>query len=305
MSTRREDAVQTGVAGASHGNLAPEAQTGFAMCLASFPHPKWSRGCRGQRPLQWRSRGLGTWLGAAPSASTATTLSMRRNAQSIDGSSVSMSLKGSGPAARLPSGNPCARPCRPGRGSVVQVPPSLLHAARSGASEPSPALLDVCQLPSPSLLSMPLPTQDPFPRQALPCFIGTTDPSAILPARPAPRGVPVAICTAPAGLPVFHATRYSMHASTTTPVSPNGACAARFPFVIGLPLDRGGSTLTLTVSRPARRSLAFRPAWSLNRPAAILFVSVLQPASLPLQTALTASEWSSSFQVGFTPTRLT
>ena len=34
----------------------------------------------------------------------------------------------------------------------------------------------------------------------------------------------------------------------------------------GLPLFPGGSTSAITVSRPARRSLAFRPAWSLSRP---------------------------------------
>ena len=34
----------------------------------------------------------------------------------------------------------------------------------------------------------------------------------------------------------------------------------------GLPLITGGSASALTVSRPARRSLAFRPAWSLSRP---------------------------------------
>ena len=34
----------------------------------------------------------------------------------------------------------------------------------------------------------------------------------------------------------------------------------------GLPLFPGGSTSASTVSRPARRSLAFRPAWSLSRP---------------------------------------
>ena len=34
----------------------------------------------------------------------------------------------------------------------------------------------------------------------------------------------------------------------------------------GLPLITGGSASALTVSGPARRSLAFRPAWSLSRP---------------------------------------
>ena len=38
------------------------------------------------------------------------------------------------------------------------------------------------------------------------------------------------------------------------------------PSAIGLPLNTGGSASVLSVSRPARRSLAFRPACSLSRP---------------------------------------
>ena len=38
------------------------------------------------------------------------------------------------------------------------------------------------------------------------------------------------------------------------------------PSANGLPLKPGGSASVLSVSRPARRSLAFRPAWSLSRP---------------------------------------
>ena len=38
------------------------------------------------------------------------------------------------------------------------------------------------------------------------------------------------------------------------------------PSAIGLPLKPGGSASVLSVSRPARRSLAFRPACSLSRP---------------------------------------
>ena len=38
------------------------------------------------------------------------------------------------------------------------------------------------------------------------------------------------------------------------------------PSANGLPLKTGGSASVLSVSRPARRSLAFRPAWSLSRP---------------------------------------
>ena len=51
--------------------------------------------------------------------------------------------------------------------------------------------------------------------------------------------------------------------------------------VSGLPLMTGGSASASCVSRPARRSLAFRPAWSLSRPSAALLSKELQPMSLP------------------------
>ena len=57
----------------------------------------------------------------------------------------------------------------------------------------------------------------PFPRRALPRVFSPTGLSATLPARPAPRGVPVAACTAPAGLPVLLRLPSSMHADATTP----------------------------------------------------------------------------------------
>ena len=98
----------------------------------------------------------------------------------------------SGPSPMPPAGNPPAIPCRQGRGSADQVLPSLSHVARSGVSERSPTLLDSRQWSCPCLLSVPVPTQGPFPRRALPRVPGTTGPSATLPARPAPRGVPVA-----------------------------------------------------------------------------------------------------------------
>ena len=56
-----------------------------------------------------------------------------------------------------------------------------------------------------------------------------------------------------------------MRAAATTPAEPAGACVARYPAAGSLPCISGGSASTLPVSRPARRSLAWRPAWSLSR----------------------------------------
>ena len=120
---------------------------------------------------------------------------------------------------------------------------------------------------TPCLLSMLLSTQGPFPPPALPGFSGTTDPSATLTARPAPRGVPVDVC------------RISARASRVAALFPFHACQRHYPdgsgsvpaslsspSANGLPLKSGGSASVLSVSRPARRSLAFRPAWSLSHP---------------------------------------
>ena len=52
-------------------------------------------------------------------------------------------------------------------------------------------------------LSVSLSNQGSFPPPALPGLRGTTSPSATLPARPAPRGVPVGMCAPPTGLPVL------------------------------------------------------------------------------------------------------
>ena len=120
---------------------------------------------------------------------------------------------------------------------------------------------------TPCLLPMLLSTQGPFPPRTLPRFPGTTDPSATLTARPAPRGVPVDVCcisvraSRVAALFLFHACRRQYpDGNGSVPVS------LASPSANGLPLLTGGSTSVLPVSRPARRSLAFRPAWSLNRP---------------------------------------
>ena len=74
-----------------------------------------------------------------------------------------------------------------------------------------PARLSPVVTPFP--LSASLSNQGSFPPPALPGFRGTTSPSATLPARPAPHGVPVGACHATdrasrvAPIPLFHACR--------------------------------------------------------------------------------------------------
>ena len=58
----------------------------------------------------------------------------------------------------------------------------------------------------------------------------------------------------------------SMRAAVITPAEPTGARVARFPAGASLPRYSGGSASAMPVSRPARRSLALRPTWSLSRP---------------------------------------
>ena len=119
---------------------------------------------------------------------------------------------------------------------------------------------------TPFPLSVSLSNQGSFPPPALPGLRGTTSPSATLPARPAPRGVPVGMCAPPTGLPVLLPPPSSMRAAATTPAEPAGAYVAHFPARGSLPRKTGGAASALRVSRPARRSLALRPVWSLGRP---------------------------------------
>lgn len=66
-----------------------------------------------------------------------------------------------------------------------------------------------------------------------------------------------------------------MRAATITPVGSSGGYLARFPADCGLPRYSGGSAPTLAVSRPARCSLALRPARSAD-PLKEPFLEVLQ-----------------------------
>ena len=86
-------------------------------------------------------------------------------------------------------------------------------------------------------------------------------------ARPDPRGLSVGACHAtsqgfpccvhsplPCVLPPLPRRNLSVHASLASPTG------------VSLPRFRGGSASALRVSRPARRLLTLRPAWSLSRP---------------------------------------
>ena len=84
-----------------------------------------------------------------------------------------------------------------------------------------------------------------------------------------------------------------------------GAFVACFPDRRRPPLIQGGSAPALPFSRPARRSLAFRPACSLSRPRRPFDTKALQSTSLPPQTALAATNRSDNCRVGFAPTRKT
>ena len=123
------------------------------------------------------------------------------------------------------------------------------------------------------------------------------------PARPdlALAGCRLACAAPPAGLPVLRPIPSSMHGAANTPAETVGACVARFPTAGSLPRMTGGSASAAFVSRPARRSLALRPAWSLSRPRRPFVIGVLQPMSLPPSSAPTATGWSDSCRAGFAP----
>ena len=157
---------------------------------------------------------------------------------------------------------------------------------------------------TPCLLPMLLSTQGPFPPPALPGFPGTTDPSATLPARPAPRGVPV------------WRVRASVRASRVADLLPLpcvpapiprrkriGARVARFPIRqrpspinrrVGFRIARFEACSTFT--RVPARMVA-------EPPKAALFTRVLQSMSLPPWPALAATNRSDSCWAGFAPAR--
>ena len=168
-----------------------------------------------------------------------------------------------------PAGSPSSIPCRQGREIAVRVLPSLSHVARSGVSEP---LADPVRLSpvimSPCLLSVPFPTQGPFRSAGITPRLRYYGPIRH-PCRP---GLPLAGSRSPRarhrqGFPCCCAFHLPCMPTPLPRQKPDRCARRSLPNPVGgLPLITGGSASALTVSGPARRSLAFRPAWSLSRP---------------------------------------
>ena len=170
--------------------------------------------------------------------------------------------------------------------------PSLVHVMTSGISAhlrgTRPSATPVSLLPfaiAVHLRSLPSAGITRFPRYYGPLRH---------PARPdlTLAGCRLARATPPPGLPVLRPFPSSMRAVATTPAESVGVCVARFPTHASLPSSIGESASALIVSRPARRSLALPPAWSLGRPRRPFVIRVLQPMSLPPSSAPTATGWS-------------
>ena len=89
---------------------------------------------------------------------------------------------------------------------------------------------------------------------------GTQGYIRILKARPAPRGIPVDVCCISLRASRVAAS-FLFHACKRQYPGGNGSVPPSLssPSANGLPLMTGGSASALQVSRPARRSLAFRP----------------------------------------------
>ena len=143
--------------------------------------------------------------------------------------------------------------------------------------------------------------QGPFAPPALPGFLATTGLSATHTARPDPHGLPVPLhARGPLGLPALRAIPLPC---MPTPI-PRRDLQARSlvsPEDSGLPSVNERSAPALAFSRPAQRSLTFRPAWSPSRPrrpsAPEASVASLPPPPLRLLPA-----GATSCRVGFAPT---
>ena len=93
----------------------------------------------------------------------------------------------------------------------------------------------------------------------------------------------------------------SLHAVLTTPVDQTGALVGSFPVPHGLPRISGGSASTTSLSRPARASLALRPArllthhaWALSRG--------FDPISYPIEPLVSYQVLPTTTWVGPSPT---
>ena len=89
-----------------------------------------------------------------------------------------------------------------------------------------------------------------------------------------------------------------LHAVATTPAGPMERIRSYGSIHVGLPQITDGSAPALSVSRPAQRSLALRPACVLSRLSRPFFIGVFQRNLLPPLTAPTASGWNDQLPGG-------
>ena len=139
------------------------------------------------------------------------------------------------PAARSCTASPARCPLpsrrracsRPGGTKPIRPGPFAYACDASQLSAPSRGVRRQSHSRGLSLLRHPSTPEAPFLGGRYPTHVfSITGLSATLPAQPAPRGVPVAACTAPAGLPVLLRLPSSMHADAITPAE-TGRCARR------------------------------------------------------------------------------
>jgi hypothetical protein len=144
--------------------------------------------------------------------------------------------------------------------------------------------------------------QGPFAPPALPGFPATTGLSAT-PQRP---GLPLAGCQFPSRSGTAGASRVAddslFHACRRHyPGGTSGPGRSSWTSGYGLPRNLGGSAPTLNVSRPAQRSLAFRPACSPSRPRRPSTPEAPM-ASFPPPPLRLLPAGATSCRVGFAPT---
>ncbi len=101
------------------------------------------------------------------------------------------------------------------------------------------------------------------------------------------------------GLPVLHRSSSCMHAVANTPAEPQGPSFTHFPCSVSLPRNHDGSASALRLSRPARRSLTLRPAYSPSHIMTLYtggFSRFIASTTAPIATG-----WSENRRAGFAP----
>ena len=138
------------------------------------------------------------------------------------------------PAARSCTASPARCPLpsrrracsRPGGTKPIRPGPFAYACDASQLSAPACGVHRRCHSRGLSFLRHLSTPEAPFLRGRYPASSVLRGLSATLPAQPAPRGVPVAACTAPAGLPVLLRLPSSMRADANTPAE-TGRCVRR------------------------------------------------------------------------------